>query len=120
MNSGQNVLSNPTFPRDILITPMIIMVENGVPITTFVDVGSADGTFGLTVLDAINAGIQIVNLDAQDVYEDSLRRIAAMIGGHYFIGAVGDHDGASPSASLSMSIGCRRRRTWVQAAAAPA
>jgi len=86
-------LTNPTFPRDTLITPMIIMVENGVPISTFVDVGAADGTFGLTVLDAIDPGIHLVNLDAQDIYEPSLRRITAMLGGHYFIGACGDHDG---------------------------
>lgn len=86
-------LTNPTFPRDTLITPMIIMVENGVPISTMVDVGAADGTFGLTVLDAINAGIHLINIDAQDVYESSLRRIAGVLGGNYFISAVGDHDG---------------------------
>jgi len=87
-------LTNPTFPRDTLITPMIIMVQNGVPITTMVDVGAADGTFGLTVLDAIHPGIHLVNLDAQDVYEPSLRRIAGVLGGNFAITAVGDHDGA--------------------------
>ena len=86
-------LANPTFPRDTLITPMILMARNGVPIRTMIDVGAADGTFGLLTLDAIDVGIELVNLDAQAVYEPSLRRIAAVIGGHYRIGAVGDRDG---------------------------
>ena len=86
-------LANPTFPRDTLITPMILMAQNGVPIRTFIDVGAADGTFSLLTLDAIDVGIEIVNLDAQAIYEPSLRRIAGVIGGHYRIGAVGDHDG---------------------------
>ena len=76
-------LENPTFPRDTLITPLIIMVENGVPISTMIDVGAADGTFGLTVLDAINAGIHLINLDAQDVYEPNLRRIVVDLHDEY-------------------------------------
>ena len=44
----------PQFGRDTLITPLIIMINNGVPVSTFIDVGAADGTFGLTVLDAVN------------------------------------------------------------------
>ena len=37
-------LANPVFPRDTLITPMIMMVENGVPMRSFIDVGAADGS----------------------------------------------------------------------------
>jgi FkbM family methyltransferase len=86
-------LENPTFPRDTLITPLILMVQNGVPIATLIDVGAADGTFGLMVQDAIDVGIEVINLDAQETYAANLRRIAAVIGGHYVIGAVGAHDG---------------------------
>jgi FkbM family methyltransferase len=85
--------TNATFPRDTLITPLILMAQNGVPISTMVDVGAADGTFGLLVLDAIDPGIHLVNIDAQDTYEPSLRRIAAVLGGDYLISAMSDTDG---------------------------
>jgi len=87
-------MTNPTFPRDTLITPLILMAQNGVPITTMVDVGAADGTFGLLVLDAINPTIHLVNIDAQETYAPSLRRIAAVLGGDYLISAMSDTDGA--------------------------
>ena len=72
---------------------MIMMVENGVPMRTFIDVGAADGTFGLTVLDAISPGLKVVNLEAQATYEPSLRTIAAVLGHPYRIGAISDRDG---------------------------
>ena len=86
-------LANPTFARDTLITPMILMIENGVPMTTLIDIGAADGTFGLTVLDGINAGLQLLNIDAQATYEPSLKRIEALLGAPYRITAVGERDG---------------------------
>ncbi len=86
-------LDNPTFARDTLVTPMILMIENGVPITTLIDIGAADGTFGLTVLDGINAGLQVLNIDAQATYESSLQRIDALLGAPYRITAIGDRDG---------------------------
>jgi FkbM family methyltransferase len=86
-------IPNPTFARDTLITPMILMIENGVPMRTLIDIGAADGTFGLTVLDGINAGLQVLNVDAQATYEPSLKRIEAMLGAPYRITAVGDRDG---------------------------
>ena len=86
-------LANPTFPRDTLVTPMIMMINGGVPITTLIDIGAADGTFGLTVLDAVNAGMHLLNIDAQETYTGSLQRIQSMLGEPYRITAVGDHDG---------------------------
>jgi FkbM family methyltransferase len=82
-----------TFPRDTLITPLILMINNGVPVSTFIDVGAADGTFALTVLDAINPGLHLLNIDAQETYRGSLARIEAMLGEPYRISAVAGHDG---------------------------
>ena len=82
-----------TFPRDTLITPLIMMINNGVPVSTFVDIGAADGTFALTVLDAVNPSLHLLNIDAQETYATSLARIQTMLGEPYCITAVGDHDG---------------------------
>jgi FkbM family methyltransferase len=83
----------PQFPRDTLITPLIMMINNGVPVTTFIDVGAADGSFGLTVLDAVNPSLRLFNIDAQETYAPSLVRIEAMLGEPYRITAVADYDG---------------------------
>ncbi len=56
--------TDQTFPRDTLITPLIMMVNDGVPVSTFIDVGAADGTFGLTVLDAVNPALHLLSIDA--------------------------------------------------------
>ena len=82
-----------TFPRDTLVTPLIMMINNGVPVSTFIDVGAADGTFALTVLDAVNPNLHLLNIDAQDIYAPSLARIEAMLGEPYRITAVGERDG---------------------------
>ena len=81
------------FPRDTLITPLIMMINNGVPVSTFIDVGAADGTFALTVLDAVNPSLRLLNIDAQETYAPSLARIEALLGEPYRITAVGEHDG---------------------------
>ena len=81
------------FPRDTLITPLIIMINNGVPISTFIDIGAADGTFGLTVLEAVNPNLHLLNIDAQETYAPSLSRIEIMLGEPFRITAVGDRDG---------------------------
>lgn len=82
-----------TFGRDTLITPLIMMINNGVPVSTFIDVGAADGSFGLTVLDAVDPSLRLVNIDAQETYAASLARIQTMLGEPYRITAVGEHDG---------------------------
>jgi FkbM family methyltransferase len=82
-----------TFGRDTLITPLIMMINNGVPVSTFIDVGAADGSFGLTVLDAVDPSLRLVNIDAQETYAASLARIQTMLGEPYRITAIGEHDG---------------------------
>lgn len=86
-------MENAKFPRDTLITPLIMMINNGVPVKTFIDVGAADGTFGLTVLDAVNPSLHLLNIDAQETYAPSLARIETMLGEPYRITAVGAADG---------------------------
>lgn len=86
--------SQSQFPRDTLVTPLIIMINNGVPVSTFIDIGAADGTFGLTVLEAVNPSLRLLNIDAQETYESSLARIQALLGEPYRITAVGEQDGA--------------------------
>jgi FkbM family methyltransferase len=86
-------MDNAKFPRDTLITPLIMMVNNGVPVKTFIDIGAADGTFGLTVLDAVNPSLHLLNIDAQETYAASLGRIETMLGEPYRITAVGAQDG---------------------------
>ena len=79
--------------RDTLLAPLIIMANNGVPLRTFVDIGSADGTFGLTVLDAVGLGLNLLIIDAQETYEPSLKKIHALLGEPYYITALAGHEG---------------------------
>lgn len=79
--------------RDSLLAPIAIMAANGVPIKTLVDVGSADGTFGLTLLDSFGPGLSLLNIDAQETYRPSLQRISALLGEPFRITALSDHEG---------------------------
>ncbi len=79
--------------RDTLLAPIAIMASNGVPIKTIIDVGSADGTFGLTVLETLGAGLNLLNIDAQETYAPSLQRIHALLGEPYRITALAGHEG---------------------------
>ena len=81
------------FARDTLVTPLIMLINNGVPVTTFIDVGAADGTFALTILDAVNPNLHTLCIDAQETYAPSLARIESILGEPYRISAVGAHDG---------------------------
>lgn len=85
------------------------MADNGVPIKTIVDVGSADGTFGLTVLDTLGPGLHLLNIDAQDTYEPSLKRIHALLGEPYKITALSDHEG-------TVKVGKPQHEYWLSTA----
>jgi len=79
--------------RDTLLAPLSIMAANGVPMRTFVDVGAADGTFGLTVLDSVAPTLHVLNIDAQDTYTPSLQKIHALLGEPYRIAALAEREG---------------------------
>ncbi len=66
----------------------------GVPWSSLIDVGSADGHFALVCLEYqfIEAG-GFVNVDPNPVYQDSLERITAKLGGAFRQWAISDHIG---------------------------
>jgi FkbM family methyltransferase len=80
-------------PRNVFYAPLVIMKNEGVPIRAIIDIGSADGTFALQCLKLFGRGITIFNIDAQQVYEPSLRKIREKVGGHYKICAVSAYNG---------------------------
>lgn len=80
-------------PRNIFFAPLVIMKKEGVPISTIIDIGSADGTFTLQCLELLGRETTIFNIDAQPVYEPSLRKIREKVGGHYKICAVSAYNG---------------------------
>ena len=71
-----------------------ILFLKGVRFATVIDLGCADGHFYLEQLEyGIIPGSICVNVDANAMYEPSLSQIQEVIGGHYAIAAISDHDG---------------------------
>ena len=72
-----------------------VLVARGLRAGTFIDVGSADGYHGLAVhATGLLPGAQIASIDANPLYEPTLRRVHAAIGGQYRICAVSDRAGS--------------------------
>jgi len=71
------------------------MLHNqGVRYSTVIDLGCADGSFYLGYVHlGLLAGTVGVNVDANSLYEPSLKNIQEVLGGHYRIAAISDHDG---------------------------
>jgi FkbM family methyltransferase len=71
-----------------------ILYQKGVRYGTVIDLGCADGTFYLQhFANGLLHGSTCVNVDANTLYEPSLREIQQLLGGHYVIAGVSDHDG---------------------------
>ncbi len=71
-----------------------ILYQKGVRYGTVIDLGSADGTFCLEHSHyGLLPGSTCVNVDANALYEPSLREIQQVLGGHYLIAGVCDRDG---------------------------
>ena len=70
------------------------LFQKGVRYRTIIDVGSADGSFivGLARI-GIAADAVHLNVDANRLYEPSLKEIASVLGGHYRICATTDFEG---------------------------
>jgi len=103
------VRAETEFSRDTLLAPISILAHNGVPMRTFVDVGAADGSFGLTVLDSVAPGLHLLNIDAQETYSPSLKRISALLGEPYRITALSDHEG-------DVKVGRPQHEYWLSTA----
>jgi FkbM family methyltransferase len=79
-----------------IFAAVAIALRRGAPIASIIDLGCADGLFALNARRmAPLAGAAILNIDAQAVYEPSLRRIQRAHGGHYRICAVCDRSGTT-------------------------
>ena len=70
------------------------LFQKGVRYSTVIDVGCADGHYYLThhALGLFPEAVPL-NIDANVLYEDSLKAIKDALGGDYFIGAVAERDG---------------------------
>ncbi len=71
-----------------------LLFNKGVRYSTVIDVGCADGHLflQLTAMGLI-PGATPLNIDANRLYEDSLRAIKAVAGGEFQICAITDHEG---------------------------
>jgi FkbM family methyltransferase len=76
------------------VATLFALMEMGVKYATVIDIGCADGHFFLSHFAAgLFPGSTVLNIDANPIYEGSLRAIKDVMGGHYFIGAVTDRNG---------------------------
>jgi FkbM family methyltransferase len=71
-----------------------ILFKNGVRFSTIIDVGCADGHFFLSLMvSGIAEGARPLNIDPNPIYEESLRNISDVAGGHFRTFAITDHEG---------------------------
>ena len=71
-----------------------LLIQKGLRFGSFIDIGSADGYFGLAFWRAgLFRDMTIVNLDANPVYEPTLKKIRDAIGGAYRICAIDERPG---------------------------
>lgn len=71
-----------------------LLIQNGLRFGAFIDIGSADGYLGLAFWRAgLFRDLTVINIDANPVYEPSLRKIRDAIGGDYRICAVDERSG---------------------------
>ncbi|KJC51766.1 FkbM family methyltransferase [Bradyrhizobium sp. LTSP857] len=68
------------------------LFEKGVRYGSVIDLGCADGHFVLNHLACLSGAVPL-NVDANRIYEASLKAIKEALGGHYRICAVTDHEG---------------------------
>jgi FkbM family methyltransferase len=87
-------IGKPPFEIGSMSALLALFFTKGIRYSTVIDVGSADGTFFLLHrYFGIFSGATPLNIDANPIYEDSLRAIKDSAGGHYVIGAASDADG---------------------------
>jgi FkbM family methyltransferase len=73
---------------------LAMLFKKGVRYSTVIDLGCADGSFFLHHYSVgLFPNAAPLNIDANPIYEDSLRAIREMLGGHYLIAAVSDRAG---------------------------
>ena len=71
-----------------------LLLQKGIRYSTVVDVGCADGSFFMSCLAmGILPDAVPLNIDANELYRDSLKAIKDVVGGDYRICAATDHEG---------------------------
>ena len=84
----------PEVPVGSYVAALAVLFNRGARYGTVIDLGCADGTFCLTwFAGGLFPGSTCVNVDANALYEPSLRDIQSVLGGHYVIAAISDRDG---------------------------
>ena len=87
-------IGKPPFEIGSFSATLAVLFAKGVRYSTVIDVGCADGSFFLTHRHyGIFSGAKPLNIDANSIYEGSLRAIKDCVGGHYVIGAASDTAG---------------------------
>ncbi len=87
-------IGKPPFDTGSYSALLAVLFSKGVRYSTVIDVGCADGSFFLLHrYFGIFSNACPLNIDANPIYEDSLRAIKESAGGHYIIGAASDSDG---------------------------
>ena len=77
---------------DGFIGSFVSLLQGGVPIKTIIDIGSADGQFGLYCL-FLKRDLQVLNIDANEIFEASLKKLKDELGIPYRITALSAYPG---------------------------
>jgi FkbM family methyltransferase len=73
---------------------LVGLFEKGIRYSTVIDVGCADGHFYVYHSQlGLFPGATVLNIDANSIYEESLKAIQAVMGGHFVIAAASDREG---------------------------
>jgi FkbM family methyltransferase len=84
--------SKATFIMETLTDAIRRLSGKGVRYATVIDVGCADGSFFLTHMQSFPGAVPL-NVDANKLYEESLRAIKDVVGGDFRITAITDYVG---------------------------
>lgn len=89
-------IGKPPFEIGSFSAALAVLFAKGIRYSTVIDVGCADGTFFLLHRHfGVFSGATPVHIEANPIYEESLRAIKDCADGHYVIGAASDADGES-------------------------
>jgi FkbM family methyltransferase len=81
-------------PTGTFTGTLVGLFQKGVRYSTVIDVGCADGHFYVQHFRlGLLPGSTVLNIDANSIYENSLKTIQEVMGGHYVIAAVSDREG---------------------------
>ncbi|MFZ1964668.1 MAG: FkbM family methyltransferase [Roseiarcus sp.] len=84
----------PRFDPNTMLGPLERLRNHGVRYGTVIDIGCADGHLFLELQSlGLVPGAAPINIDANALYEESLKAIRDVVGGHYKICAITDHIG---------------------------